>query len=118
MTINLIEFLKNKIKNHPNKIAINDNVDVISFLQLDEFSDKIALAISDKNNISRSPIAVFMPKNCWSVIAFVGVFAAVVAVAVDVVVVVKQNVFLRMSYFSSLHGTISAAVLIFRWFTW
>jgi D-alanine--poly(phosphoribitol) ligase subunit 1 len=74
LNINLIEYLKATVKKHPNKIAINDNLDHVSFLQLDEFSDKIALAISDKNKILRSPIAVFMPKNCWSVIAFVGVF--------------------------------------------
>lgn len=74
MKINLIDFLKATVKKHPNKMAINDNLAVVTFLQLDEFSDKIALAISNKNTTLRSPIAVFMPKNSWSVIAFVGVF--------------------------------------------
>jgi D-alanine--poly(phosphoribitol) ligase subunit 1 len=74
LKINLIEYLKATVKKYPNKIAIHDNLEVISFLQLDGFSDKIALAIRNKNNISRLPIAVFMPKNCWSVIAFVGIY--------------------------------------------
>jgi D-alanine--poly(phosphoribitol) ligase subunit 1 len=74
LKINLIEYLKATVKKYPNKIAIHDDLEVISFLQLDGFSDKIASAIRNKNNISRLPIAVFMPKNCWSVIAFVGIY--------------------------------------------
>jgi amino acid adenylation domain-containing protein len=72
--INLIDYLKETVNKHPNKIAIDDNIDTVSFLKLDEFSDKIALAISSKNNILRAPIAVFMPKNSWAVISFIGVF--------------------------------------------
>lgn len=74
MKINLIEYLKETVNTHPNKIAIDDNVAVVSFLELDKISDRIASEISFKNNTLRAPVAVFMPKNSWAVISFVGVF--------------------------------------------
>ena len=74
MKVNLIEYLKETVHKFPNKVAIDDNVAVISFLQLDVISDKIALAIGSKSNVLRTPIAVFMPKSSWVVISFVGVF--------------------------------------------
>lgn len=72
--VNLIEYLKETVHKYPNKVAIDDDVAVISFLELDIISDKIALAICSKINDLRTPIAIFMPKNSWSVISFVGVF--------------------------------------------
>jgi len=72
--VNLIEYLKETVHKYPNKVAINDNVAVVSFLQLDVISDKIASAIYSKSNVFRAPIAVFMPKSSWAVISFVGVF--------------------------------------------
>ena len=74
MKVNLIEYLKETVHKFPNKVAIDDNVAVISFLQLDVISDKIALAIGSKSNVLRTPIAVFMPKSSWAVISFVGIF--------------------------------------------
>ena len=72
--VNLIEYLKETVKKHSNKIAIDDNIDIVSFLELDEISDKIATEIYSKSNVLRAPIAVFMPKSSWAVISFVGVF--------------------------------------------
>lgn len=74
MKINLIEYLKETVNKYPNKIAIDDNNLTVSFLELDKISDKIALAICTKNNILRSPIAVFMPKNSKAILSFIGVF--------------------------------------------
>jgi amino acid adenylation domain-containing protein len=74
MKINLIEYLKETVNKYPNKIAIDDNVAAVSFLELAEVSDKIASAIYSKNNILRAPIAVFMPKNSWAIVSFVGIF--------------------------------------------
>lgn len=72
--INLIDYLKETVNKYPNKIAVNDNVKIVSFLELDDISDKIASAICSKNNILRAPIAVFLPKSSWAVISFVGIF--------------------------------------------
>ena len=74
MKINLIEYFKETVNRHPNKIAIDDNLVVLTFLELDELSDKIASAIFSKNNILRSPIAVFLPKSSRAIISFIGVF--------------------------------------------
>ena len=49
--VNLIEYLKETVKKHPNKIAIDDNVDTVSFLELDEISDKIATEIYSKEQL-------------------------------------------------------------------
>jgi D-alanine--poly(phosphoribitol) ligase subunit 1 len=72
--VNLIEYLKETVKKHPNKTAIDDNIGTVSFLELDEISDKIATEICSKSNVLRIPIAVFMPKSSLSVISFVGIF--------------------------------------------
>ena len=74
MNLNLIEYLKETVNKYPNKIAIDDNEDSISFLELDNISDKIASKIYFKNNILRSPVAVFMPKNRLAVASFISVF--------------------------------------------
>ena len=74
MKINLIEYLKETVAKHPNKIAIDDHVVAVSFLELAEISDKIAAAIVSENSILRSPIAVFMPKNSWAILSFIGIF--------------------------------------------
>ena len=58
----------------PHKIAIDDDTAAVSFLELDEISDKIARKIYSKGNILRTPIAVFIPKSSSAVISFVGVF--------------------------------------------
>ena len=74
MKINLIEYLKETVHRYPHKIAIDDNTAAVSFLELDEISDKIARKIYSKGNILRTPIAVFIPKSSSAVISFVGVF--------------------------------------------
>ena len=74
MKINLIEYLQETVKDNYNKIAIEDSEGFFLFKDLDEFSNKIADYIILNENISRQPVAVFMPKNRWSVISFVGVF--------------------------------------------
>lgn len=74
MKINLIEYLKETVNKYPNKIAIDDNEEVVSFIDLDEISDKIASVILSNKITLRSAVAVFLPKNRWSVISFVGIF--------------------------------------------
>jgi|TARA_B110000908_G_scaffold103292_1_gene121653 amino acid adenylation domain-containing protein len=72
--INLIEYLNETVNNHPHKIAIDDDGVVVSFLELEEISNKIAATICSKDPILRSPIAVFMPKNSWAILSFIGIF--------------------------------------------
>jgi D-alanine--poly(phosphoribitol) ligase subunit 1 len=74
MKNNLIEYFKNTVYNFPNKIAIDDNKVKISFSELNKISDQIALEIVLKTKESRQPIAVYLPKNSWSIASFIGVF--------------------------------------------
>ncbi|WP_310377791.1 amino acid adenylation domain-containing protein [Flavobacterium sp.] len=74
MKINLIEYLKDTVIKFPNKTAIDDNHAQISFSELDVISNKIAAAIVSKNNSSRQPIAVYLSKNRWSILSFIGIF--------------------------------------------
>lgn len=74
MKNNLTEYFKNTVCDFPNKIAIDDNLAAISFSELDKISDQIALGIVSKSKVSRQPIAVYLPKNRWSVASFIGIF--------------------------------------------
>ena len=74
MKTNLIEYLSETVIKHPHKIAIVDDGVVVSFLELEEISNKIATTICSKDPVLRSPIAVFMPKNSWAILSFVGIF--------------------------------------------
>ncbi|MFT4644674.1 MAG: D-alanine--poly(phosphoribitol) ligase subunit 1 [Planctomycetota bacterium] len=74
MKINIISYLKETVTKYPDKTAIDDNIGVVSFLELDKISDKIAIAIYSKVGDLRAPIAVFMPKNRFAVLSFVGIF--------------------------------------------
>ena len=73
MATNLVEYFNQTLNTFSQKIAIDDNEDQITFFNLNEFSDKIALSVSNANSYFRMPIAVFLPKNRWSIVAFVGV---------------------------------------------
>jgi D-alanine--poly(phosphoribitol) ligase subunit 1 len=74
MENNLLEYFDNTTRLFPNKIAVDDNKLSISFSELDNFSDKIALEIHSKTNNCKQPIAVYLPKSSWSIVSFIGVF--------------------------------------------
>jgi D-alanine--poly(phosphoribitol) ligase subunit 1 len=74
MKNNLTEYFKNTVYNYPNKIAIDDSQVAISFSELNKISDQIAIKIVSNANGSRQPIAVFLPKNRWSMASFIGIF--------------------------------------------
>lgn len=72
--MNLIEYLKQTIIKFPDKVAIQDNLGSLTFLELDNISNTISKEIINSNLLFRKPIAVFLPKNRWSIVSFVGVF--------------------------------------------
>ncbi|MDN3676043.1 amino acid adenylation domain-containing protein [Flavobacterium paronense] len=74
MNNNLTEYFKNTVSGFPNKVAIDDNQATMSFSELNKISDQIALEIVSKTKDSRQPIAVYLPKNRWSVASFIGIF--------------------------------------------
>lgn len=74
MKNNLIEYFNETVNIFSKKIAIDDNEGKFTFEELNELSNKIAVSISNILNISRKPIAVFLPKSRWSVVSFIGIF--------------------------------------------
>jgi D-alanine--poly(phosphoribitol) ligase subunit 1 len=74
MNNSLTEYFKNTASKFPDKIAIDDNEVKVSFSELNKISDLIAKTIVSKTNFTRQPIAVYLPKNRWSIASFIGVF--------------------------------------------
>lgn len=74
MKCNLFEYF-NETKNvFSNKVAIDDNEGKITFKELDDFSNKIAVSIVKVLKATKKPIPVFLPKSKWSVTSFIGIF--------------------------------------------
>lgn len=74
MKQNLLEYFRDTVKDFPSKIAVDDNNVAVSFTELNEISDKIALEILLKSNKTRQPIPVYLPKNRSAIAAFIGIF--------------------------------------------
>lgn len=74
MIRNVLEYLKNTVQQHPDKIAIVDNDKQISFGDLDQRAKEIATEIVRLcGNIKNEPIAVYMEKSIESIACFLGV---------------------------------------------
>lgn len=74
MKNNITEYFKNTVFGFSNKIAIDDNLGKMSFAELNNISDQIALTIVSKIDNFRQPVAVYLPKNRWTIASFVGIF--------------------------------------------
>jgi D-alanine--poly(phosphoribitol) ligase subunit 1 len=74
MNNSLTEYFRNTVNKFPDNIAIDDNQGVLSFSELNKVSDLIAIEIVSIAKVTRQPIAVYLPKNRWSIASFVGVF--------------------------------------------
>lgn len=69
MKRNLIEYFFETVNKNPEKIALIDGENQISFLQLKNYSFTLAHTIIRSKQIINKPIAVFLPKNTQSVIS-------------------------------------------------
>lgn len=74
MNSNLVEYFNVTLNLFSQSVAIDDNDGKISFEELNELSDKIAVSIVNLLDTRRNPIAVFLPKSRWSVVSFIGIF--------------------------------------------
>ncbi|MDH1882711.1 amino acid adenylation domain-containing protein [Empedobacter sp. GD03797] len=72
MKVNLVEYFKDSVSKFPNHIALDDNSEKLTFNQVDELSNKIALEIS-KFIKQRNPIAVLLPKSNNAILSFIGI---------------------------------------------
>lgn len=74
MQKSVIEYLKKTSNLFPNKIAVKDNLQSISFEELWSSAQKIANAINKSNyGLQNNPIGVYIPKGCMMVEAFAGI---------------------------------------------
>ncbi len=72
MQKNVIEYLWKTAELVPDKIAVDDNKEQVTFSQLKESAIKVAADIRDLN-LRKSPIGIYVPKSSKMVQAFAGV---------------------------------------------
>lgn len=72
MKINVIEYLEKTKQQFPDKLAVIDNTERITFRVLYDIACRTARQIKSYN-IFRSPICVFIPKGCKAIEAFAGI---------------------------------------------
>ena len=72
MQINILEYLDKTVEEFPEKIAIIDNDKIISFQELNEKAKKLATFIANAN-VTKQPIAVYLPKTIFSVMSDIAI---------------------------------------------
>ncbi len=72
MRNSVISYLENSVIRYPNKIAVKDKINTISFFQLRKKSQQIASRIISKE-LYKHPVGVYLPKGCLAVEAFCGI---------------------------------------------
>ena len=73
MQKSVIEYLKTTVEVFPNKVAVQDSDQVITFSKLWDTARKISNAIVHGDVVKNTPIGVYIPKGCKMVEAFAGV---------------------------------------------
>ena len=72
MQKNLIEYLWKTVERVPDKIAIDDNKEQVTFLQLKESAIKIATGVRELG-FRKCPVGVYIPKSAKVIEAFAGI---------------------------------------------
>ena len=73
MKTNILEYLENTVKTYPNKTAIIDEKDNISFECLQKQAKNIASYLQSNNIDKNLPIGVFLPKSIDAIESFFGI---------------------------------------------
>lgn len=74
MHINVLEYLEQASDKYPDKIALKDETQEVSFSQFEQRAKVLGCLIIDKITCSiRNPIVVLVDRTCASLIAFMGV---------------------------------------------
>ena len=72
MQKHVVEYLWNTVERVPDKIAVDDNKEQVTFVQLQQSAIKIACSIRELN-LRKSPIGIYVPTSTKMVQAFAGV---------------------------------------------
>ena len=72
MQKNVIEYLWKTVERVPNKVAIDDNKEQVTFAQLQQSAIKVAACIREVG-LRKCPVGIYVPKSAKMVQAFAGV---------------------------------------------
>lgn len=72
MKINVLEYLKTSVVKFGDRIAVDDCITELSFSELNRCSNLVASLLKKHQNSNR-PVAIFVPRSVWSIVAILGV---------------------------------------------
>ncbi|TBH71737.1 amino acid adenylation domain-containing protein [Aquirufa antheringensis] len=73
MKCNLIEYFNDTVTKFSDKVSLDDNQNQLTFAELDRYSNCLATAILNVSSSFRLPICVYLPKNLWNIVSFIGI---------------------------------------------
>ena len=73
MYINVLELLENSVNKYPNRVALRDEVNSVTYAQLQEKARALGYYIATKYGRVNTPIAVCIDRNIESIILFMGI---------------------------------------------
>lgn len=73
MYINVLELLENSVNNHPDRVALRDEVNSVTYVELHEKAQALGYYIATKYGRVNTPIAVCIDRNIESIILFMGI---------------------------------------------
>lgn len=73
MQINVLEYLDDTLRARPDATAIIDGIATYSFAEIADLARRCASLISRRTEGRNRPVAVYLPKSAWTVIADLGI---------------------------------------------
>ena len=74
MKKNVLQYLRHTVDNYPNKIALVDEENSLTFKELNSCAMSLATEITNScGNVQKMPIAVYMEKGIDNIVAFMAV---------------------------------------------
>lgn len=73
MKINLIEYFEQTVNSFPNKLALIDEMSKLTFIELKQNAQSIALNILERNTKINRPIAIYLPKSNEAITSFLAI---------------------------------------------
>ena len=99
MQKSVLEYLENSVIKYQDKVAFFDKDNKLTYKEVYNNSKSVASYIIKNNNIFNEPIAILLPKNIYSLVAFFGVtYSGNIYVPIDI----KQPIDRIKNIFSTL----------------
>ncbi|KAI8633159.1 acetyl-CoA synthetase-like protein [Xylariaceae sp. FL1651] len=72
----IVDVFRSQVTATPNALAVKDDTTQMTYVQLDQISDSIALSLILRGLPAETLIAVFAPRSIESIVAFIGILKA------------------------------------------